>query len=101
MSDCGQAALAAIDDALAKQPDPSTHDFAQAVEALTVLREELIRRYRAAPGLRGCLDRLNSVISVVVGSEYPLPSVRWDRVAKARDVLAEVVKEAMGTRPKA
>ncbi|MBV9782777.1 MAG: hypothetical protein JO264_03060 [Acidisphaera sp.] len=93
MSDAGRQALARIDDALEKQPDPSTHEFAQAIESLVVLREDLIRRYRTAPELRGCLDRLNSALSVVVGSEYPLPSVRWDRVKQARAVLAQVVEE--------
>ncbi|MBV9734311.1 MAG: hypothetical protein JO209_00275 [Acidisphaera sp.] len=91
----GDVALQKLDDALAHQPEKGMHDFAVAVESLCVLRDALIRRRRAGDtdALQHCLDRLNGVISVVVGSEYPLPSVRWDRVAKARGVLAELVAD--------
>ena len=91
----GDVALQKLDDALAHQPEKGMHDFAVAVESLCVLRDALIRRRREGntEALQDCLDRLNGVLSVVVGSEYPLPSVRWDRVKQARDVLADLVAD--------
>lgn len=91
----GDVALERLDEALAHQPEKDKHDFAVAMESLCVLRDALIRRRRAGNTdmLQHCLDRLNSVISVVVGSEYPLPGIRWDRVKQARDVLADLVAD--------
>jgi hypothetical protein len=53
------------------------------------LRAELIAERRSGKGDH-CLDRCNAILSMVIGSEYPLAGIRRDRVQKARDELASL-----------
>jgi len=87
--DAGAAALAALDHALADRPDKIYGDLANAVRALVRLRDELIaerRDGRHAGAAR--LERVNAILSVVSGGEYPLEGVRRERIEQAREELA-------------
>jgi len=80
-------ALEAMDRLLAKRPQKEDHAFSEATRCLCALRDELIRRQSgadASPEERGQLERLNAVISVVVGGHFPLESIPWDEIEKAR-----------------
>jgi hypothetical protein len=85
MASCRMAA-AAIERALQDEPDKIYDDLAEAVRCLVRLRNELITQQRAG-GCHDRLDRCNAVLSMVVGSEYPLAGLRRERVQKARDEL--------------
>ena len=94
----GAAALADLDRALDDRPDKIYGDLAQAVRALVRLRDEWIaERRRGGNAARDDrLERLNAILSVVSGSEYPLQGVRRERIEKARDALAELLAQQRG-----
>lgn len=94
----GAAAQALLDRALDDRPDKIYGDLAQAVRALVRLRDEWIaERRRSGNAARdGRLERLNAILSVVSGSEYPLQGVRRERIEKARDALAELLAQQRG-----
>ena len=80
-------AAAALEHALQDQPDKIYNDLAEAVRCLVRLRDELIAEQRAGAG-RDDLDRCNAILSMVVGSEYPLAGIRRDRVQQALQELS-------------
>ncbi|HWX47596.1 MAG TPA: hypothetical protein VNZ61_06050 [Roseomonas sp.] len=99
MSDesAGRRALDALSKALEKKPHKDDHALTAATEGLCAWRDGLIARQRggeASPELRERLTRLNSVISVVVGSHFPLGGTPWEELQKARDWLAELLEAA-------
>ncbi|MDJ0391254.1 hypothetical protein QMO56_24380 [Roseomonas sp. E05] len=82
-----EQALEAMDRLLAKRPQKEGHAFSEATRCLCALRDELIRRQSeagASSGERERLERLNAVISVLVGGHFPLGSIPWDEIEKAR-----------------
>ena len=87
-ADYCQAAVAALDHALADRPDKVYDDLAEAVRCLVRLRDELRTRSREGASA-GRVQRCNAILSMVIGSEYPLAGIRRDRVQQARDHLAE------------
>lgn len=90
-SDRCLAAVAALDHALEDRPDKIYRDLAEAVRCLVQLRNELtVRRREGEPNDH--LERCNAILSMVVGGEYPLAGLRRDRVRKARDELALLVR---------
>ena len=80
-------AAAALEHALQDQPDKIYNDLAEAVRCLVRLRDELIAEQRAGAS-RGDLDRCNAILSMVIGSEYPLAGIRRDRVQQALQELS-------------
>jgi hypothetical protein len=94
--DAGAAALAALDHALADRPDKIYGDLANAVRALVRLRDALIiERRRDGPHAVGDrLERVNAILSVVSGGEYPLEGVRRERLEQARGELARLLARA-------
>jgi hypothetical protein len=88
--DAGAAALAALDHALADRPDRIYGDLANAVRALVRLRDELIaaRRRDGPRAIGDRLERVNAILSVVSGGEYPLEGIRRERIQQAREELA-------------
>jgi hypothetical protein len=107
IEEVGAAALAALDRALDDRPDKIYDDLSQAMRVLVRLRNQLIaeRRssgQRAGPTPRGGaargpqtddrLERVNAILSVVSGGEYPLQGVRRERIEQARDALAQLLK---------
>ena len=84
-----RAAVAALDRALDDRPDKICHDLAEAVRYVVGLRTELTAGRREGE-LTDRLERCNSVLSIVIGGEYPLVGIRRDRLQKARDELASL-----------
>jgi hypothetical protein len=85
-----RAAVAALDRALDDRPDQIYHDLAEVVRCLVQLRAELTARLRdGEPGYR--LERCNTVLSMVIGGEYPLAGSRRNRMQEARDELASLL----------
>lgn len=92
-ADQAAAALAAMDRILAHRPRKDGHDFSEATSSLCELRDRLIRRQGNAdssPRERERLERLNAVISVVVGGHFPLGAIPWDEIEKARAWMADL-----------
>lgn len=91
--DAGAAALAGLDRALDERPEKIYDDLAQAVRCLVRLRDELIAARRRDGRTAGDdrLERLNAVLSVVSGGEYPLQGVRRERIEQAREELARLL----------
>lgn len=95
-SEHGRPALAAIDQVLADRPQKNSHDFSQALERLNAFRNDMIRHQRSVEPDARDLDqrhRLNGVISVIVGGEYPVGPLPWEAVEKARAAFAELLDE--------
>jgi hypothetical protein len=92
MSDCAEAALAALDRALEDRPERVYDDLADAVRCIVRLRGELITERRNGE-LGGHLERCSAILSLVVGAEYPLAGIRRDRIRQAREELALIARE--------
>ncbi len=86
-------ALDAMNEALAHRPKQTGHDFSAASRCLTALREQMVTelRERPTPELRQRLERLNSVISVVYGGQFPIGAVPWEHVEQARDAFVRLL----------
>ena len=87
-----RAAIAAIDRALDDRPDKVYGDLADVVRALVQLRDHLV----ATQGQGANIERLvrcNTVLSLVIGAEYPLGGVRRDRIQQARDQLTALIQD--------
>jgi hypothetical protein len=84
--------LAAFDRLLAEQPERVSHGFSDATRKLTAFRAEAIAGLREAPSASGeaRLERLNAVLSILVGTHYPLGAPNWDQLQQARDLFARV-----------
>jgi hypothetical protein len=96
----GQDALQAIDRALADKPVKHSHHFAVALEKLNLFRDDLLRHQRSFPPNQAGLERrmrLNGVISVIVGGEYPVGPLPWQEVEKARNAYARLLAEIEGS----
>jgi len=72
-SDCRRAAVAALDPALDDRPDKTYHDLAEVVRCLVCCAESPATRREGAPG--DSLERYNTVLSMVIGGEYPLAAL--------------------------
>jgi hypothetical protein len=87
-------ALDALEHALEDRPDRLYEDMATTVRCLVGLRGTLIAERQKAPGdlvVRDRLDRVNAILSVVVGGEYPLVGVRENRIRQAREELDQLL----------
>ena len=84
--------LAAMEKLLADQPEKIGHDFSDATRQLTAWRDRCIARWREthAEDDRRRLERLNAAVSVIIGGQFPLGSVNWDSIQRARRDLAEL-----------
>lgn len=85
------AALAALDAALAHRPAKDGHDFSHATMCLVDWRKRLTDRLHKGEPVGPTLERVNALISVVIGAHFPLGEIHWPSVEKARDSLAELV----------
>lgn len=88
--------LARLDKLIADRPHRIGHDFSEATRCLTALRERMIgllREGNAPPETAGRLARLNAVLSVVVGTHYPVGAPKWPHLQRARDSFAELASE--------
>lgn len=89
----GQAALAALDRALAQRPKRDGHAFAEVTEHLCSMRDLLIGHGRLGGAAPPLLERLNSIISTALAGHFPLGRTPWDEVEHARGVLQRLIKE--------
>ena len=90
----GQAALEALDRALAQKPKRDGHAFADMTEHLCTMRDLLIGHGRRDGELPPLLGRLNSVISTALAGHFPLGNTPWSEVEHARGVLERLIEEA-------
>ncbi len=88
-------AIAALDRLLADRPDRVDGHFSAATRHLAAYRDELIFIWRrtASETDRRRLGRVNAVLSVVLGGQYPVGEVPWPSIAQARAELADVAQE--------
>ena len=88
------SALAAIDKLLADRPEKIGHDFSEATRRLTAWRDRCIARWREtrAEDDRRRLEHVNAALSVIIGAQFPLGSVKWDSIQSARQDLAELAQ---------
>ncbi|HEX4262102.1 MAG TPA: hypothetical protein VHY76_13480 [Acetobacteraceae bacterium] len=87
--------LARLDRLLADRPHRIGHDFSEATRCITALRQQMIldlRRGDAPAGTEDRLARLNAVLSVVVGTHYPIGAPKWAHMQSARDAFAELAR---------
>jgi hypothetical protein len=86
------SALAAVEQLLAERPDRVAQDFSQATRCLSAYRDALIGIWRqtGAAADRHRLGRVNAVLSVIVGGNYPLGEIPWPLIEKARAELADL-----------
>jgi formate dehydrogenase major subunit len=96
MANTAQSALSLLDKLLAERPDRVGHDFSEATRCIAAYRDECAASWRRSGSEmdRKRLDRVNAVLSVVVGGSYPLGQVPWDHIEKARAVFADVSHSA-------
>ena len=91
----GRKALEHIDQVLAERPKKNDHVLSHATMCLAEYRDQLVadwRREGITPPKRKRLDRVNAVITVVLGIHFPLGAVPWPELQGARDWLAEAVE---------
>jgi hypothetical protein len=92
----GHIALRAINDVVAQKPHKDDSRLSTATECLCVFRDHVIDGNRARPAVHrvaGRLARLNSVLSVVLGCQFPLGDVSWQELERARGWLADLILE--------
>ncbi len=91
------AALAALDAALRTRPAKDGHEFAQATQCLVAFRNRLTDRQREGKregaDVSTALDQVNALISVVLGAHFPLGTVPWPAVERARAALAKLIAD--------
>jgi hypothetical protein len=90
----GEAALAALDRALARRPARDGPAFAALTGHLAAMRDLLIARGRARGVPPPGLERLNAVISTALAGNFPLGSTPWQEVEQARGVLLDLIEGA-------
>ena len=89
----GQEALVLIDQVLAERPVKNDHALSHATMHLGRFRDQLVAaRRRGSPGPAQAkqLDHVNAVITIVLGTHFPLGEVPWHELEKARAWLAEI-----------
>ena len=87
----GHAALADLDRVLSQRPHADGDALSSATRDLCRLRDDTIARSTDTAASRDRLAHLNAVISVVLAGHFPLGSVPWDELHKARIWLADAV----------
>jgi hypothetical protein len=96
--DLGAAALHALDKLLSEQPGKVGHDFSEATRRVVAYRDELVAIWRKTrtEADRHRMAQANAVLSVVVGSQFPIGAVPWPHLAAARDQLATLLEQPSG-----
>ncbi|HYZ62732.1 MAG TPA: hypothetical protein VE650_09780 [Acetobacteraceae bacterium] len=89
----GEAALAALEKALSRQPERDGHAFSETTEHLCTMRDLMIAACRGGAGDQGKLERLNAIISSALAGHFPLGNTPWREVETARDALRALVNE--------
>jgi len=92
MDRSAEAALRVFDKLLEERPKRVGHDFSEATRWTAAFRDELIAEWRRteSDADRQRLEKVNAVLSVLLGAHYPLGEVPWPELEKARAQLASV-----------
>lgn len=85
--------LEALDHVLEHKPDHVHDEIARATRCIVRVRDRLIEARRTGRGQPAeLLGQVNSLLSALVASEFPLAGVRWQRMKQARDQYEAVVE---------
>ena len=90
----GREALDGMDAVLAARPEKDGHLLTAVNKNLCAWRDALIARHRAtplSPEERDGLERLNGVIAIAFGVQYPQGPVPWNEFEAARGWLADLL----------
>jgi hypothetical protein len=88
-------ALEKIDEVLAKKPEKDDYALTAATQKLCIWRDAMAPAARGGGAVeRNRLERVNAVLSVVVGMHFPAGPLPWDALAGARSWLADLLAEA-------
>lgn len=87
----GRAALAAIEEAVADRDSHTSEKLSHVVARLVTLRNGLIARRRAGEPCAEYLAQSNALISALIGTEFPVNGLQWDRVCETRDALTRLL----------
>lgn len=93
--DAARRTLAVLKGVLAKRPDKDDHALAIATRGLCAWRDSLIDRSGPSGADRDRLQRINAVLSVVVGLQYPTGETPWE----AFEAAVKDVERLIGTIP--
>jgi hypothetical protein len=96
LADQARSCLAQVEEALGRRPEQLGEEVDQVERDLAGLRDQLIAGLRAdvaadTAARRLALDRVNAVLSLVVGVEYPVAGIQRNLGQQARDALRELV----------
>jgi hypothetical protein len=91
-----RSCIAELQDALGRPPVQVSSEVDRVEQQLAGLRDRLILDLRRAPAGaaeadRTALDRVNAVLSLVVGVEYPAAGIQRNLLEQARDALSDLV----------
>ena len=93
---CGQAALAAFDEALSHAPAKEGHALSAATRRLSQFRDALIacqRESGATAASSSGLQTVNGVISLCLAAQFPLGDIPWPAIKQGRDALAQILAD--------
>jgi hypothetical protein len=87
-------ALAALDQALQESSNEVQESLEQALCCLVQMRDALIGQARTTPShIDPSLKHINAVLSMVVGTEYPVSGIRRDNIRQARTALTRLLAQ--------
>lgn len=86
----GQAIVAALDYVLDDKANAS-EKLGAAIEMLVALRDGLIERKRTGEPCGNWLSQSNALISSILGTEFPVNGLQWNRVCETRDALKRML----------
>ena len=92
----GREALRLFDEVLAARPEKDGTKLTALNKRLCAWRDAIIARHRSAPLApeeRDGLERLNGVIGVAFGVQFPQAAVPWDEFVAARGWLADLLSQ--------
>ena len=96
-----QQALAMLEQALHLSPLEVGREVDDVEKAVAQLRDVLIHQLRQdessplVPRRREALSRINAVLSLIVGIEYPATGIQRAAIQQARNALAQLLAEGL------
>jgi hypothetical protein len=91
---CCEESIAKLSHVLEERPERLHHEITDAVRSVVALRDGFIacrRKGDLSAADQARLVKVNAALSFTVGAEFPLVGVRWQRIAKARDTLRDML----------
>jgi hypothetical protein len=94
VQETGRVALAMLEDLRARNAPQTNESLRDAVGQLAQVRDRLIVALRAGiPRSEDLCCRTNTILSSVLGLEFPLGAGQWIRIREARDALKDMLRE--------